>query len=387
MQQLTGSRYTVDNTHGDKTLNKLQITVNDRHSYAASTKREYTDEGFLRVPGRVARTGVQEYLASELGITDREPNTIIKVYRPDESVFDANSLSSYSGADVTIEHPNAMVNAESYREVSVGVVTGPGVRDGDFVSADMIIKSKDAIAAVESGKVQLSAGYTAVYDEAPEDSPYDFIQSEIRVNHVALVDRARAGHQARLFDHQPGVQTMTVKVTLDSGRTIEVENEATATLVTDSIERLTKQAVDAEAKAETAIANFDAAKEDLAAEKLKTTDEAINARVEAITKVSVDACTVAGKDFTCDSTNVADIQRAALTVKRPTVEWGDKSDIYVQASFDSALEQPSQSPEQLTQFARDAANVTGKNTNDAVELSAYDAHKAKLANAYKGKGE
>lgn len=366
----------------------VTITVNDRHSYAASTKREYTDEGFLRVPGRVARTGVQEYLASELGITDRAPNDIIKVYRPETSVFDELSLSSYSGTDVTIEHPNAMVNSESYRDVSVGVVTGVGVRDGDFVSANMIIKSKDAIKAVESGKVQLSAGYTAVYDEAPADSPYDFIQSEIRVNHVALVDRARAGHQARLFDHKPEGNTMTVKVTLDSGRTVEVENEAAATLVTDSIERLTQRVTDAEAATETANATRDAATEQLATEKLKTTDSAIKARVESIAKATADAVKVAGKDFTCDSMSTVAIQRAALLVKRPTIDWGDKSDIYVQASFDAALEQssaePIQSNDQLKQFANDMVKPNGETNDGKVELSAYDAHKESLSNAWKG---
>jgi len=369
-------------------LNKRQITVNDRHSYATSTKREYTDEGFLRVPGRVARTGVQEYLASELGITDRAPNEIIKVYRPDESVFDEASLESYSGADVTIEHPTSMVNADSYREVSVGVVTGAGVRDGDFVSADMIIKSKDAIKAVESGKVQLSAGYTAVYDEAPEDSPHDFIQSEIRVNHVALVDRARAGAQARLFDHKPGVQTMTVKVTLDSGRTVEVENEATATLVTDSVERLTLRATDAETALVKAEATRDAAVEELNAEKLKTTDAAITARVESITKATTDARLIAGDEFKSDSMSTVEIQRAALTVKRPAVDWGDKSDLYVQASFDAALESanevPTKTPEQLAQFAQDAAKPNGELPGGEVKLSAYDSFKESQSNAWKG---
>lgn len=369
----------------------MQIKVCDRISYAVNTKRTYTDEGFLLVPGRVARTGTQEYLASELGLTDRQPNDIVIVHRPESSVFEQESLDSYLSADITVEHPVVMVDADTHNLVSVGVVRGPGKRDGDFVTVDLMIKSRDAINAVESGKVQLSAGYTAIYDEAPEDSPYDFIQREIRVNHVALVDRARAGAQARLFDNKPEKITM-VTVTLDSGRTVEVQDAATATLVTDTIERLTKRATDAEQatidvheQLEKVQAEKDAEHEELEEEKKKSSDSAIAKRVEAIAATNDSARKIAGEAFTCDSMNHTDIQRAALTVKRPTVDWADKSDIYVQTSFDAAIEQldaePTQTPDQLKQFALDAAKVKdGKE----VKLSAYDTHKASISNAWKG---
>ena len=186
----------------------MQIKVCDRISYAVNSKRTYTDEGFLIVPGRVARTGTQEYLASELGLTDRNPNDIIVVNRPESAVFEQASLDSYDGSDITIEHPSAMVDADSHGLVSKGAIRGIGTRDGDFVGVELVIKSRDAITAVETGKVQLSAGYTAIYDDAPDDSPFDFIQREIRINHVALVDRARAGAQARLFDNKPENITM-----------------------------------------------------------------------------------------------------------------------------------------------------------------------------------
>ncbi len=373
----------------------MQIKVCDRISYAVDTKRTYTDEGFLIVPGRVARTGTQEYLASELGITDRNPNDIIIVHRPEASVFEQESLDSYDGADITIEHPTSMVNADSHGTVSKGAVRGAGKRDGDFVDVNLMIKSRDAIDAVESGKVQLSAGYTAIYDEAPKDSPYDFIQREIRVNHVALVDRARAGAQARLFDYKPEKLTM-VTVTLDSGRTVEVQDAATATLVTDTIERLNKRADDAEKatidvheQLEKIQAEKDAGEEELEEEKKKSSDSAIAARVEAIATTMDSARKIAGDEFTCDSVNLVDIQRAALTVKRSTVDWKDKSDIYVQTSFDAAIEhldaEPTQTPGQLAQLAKDAAIVKG--SEKEVKLSAYDAHKAKLGNAWEMKGE
>ena len=118
----------------------MQLIINDRTSYRI-TKREYTDEGFLRVPGRVARTGIQEYLASELGL-DGNPNRIVNVYRPADEVFKAESLLSYDGTDITIEHPGTLVDSQNYKDVSVGVVRGSGIEDNDFVQCDLIIKDK-----------------------------------------------------------------------------------------------------------------------------------------------------------------------------------------------------------------------------------------------------
>jgi len=365
----------------------LRVTVNDRVSYGI-TKRTYTDEGFLIVPGRVARSGIQQYLASELGLNDRKPNEIINVYRPFDEVFNIDSLASYEASDVTLEHPSEMVNANNYNKTSVGVVHGPATQDGDFVLANLIIKSKDAISAVESGKVQLSAGYTAIYDnitgETEDGQKYEFVQRDIKINHIAICDRARAGAQARLYDNQ-GVTPM-IKVTLDSGRSIDVADEAVAALVTDSIERLTQRVTDAEAKADKAEAEKDMKQEELEAEKAKSNDAAISERVQAIAAMQASARKVVGDEFTCDSVNTLDIQRAALTAKRPTTDWATKSETYVQVAFDAALEladaEPAQSVDQLAQFSKDAANAV---VPVVARKSAYDAHKESQANAWKGK--
>lgn len=378
----------------------MQCTVYDRQAYRV-THREYTDEGFLRVPGRVARTGVQEYLARELGL-DGDPNRVIRVYRPAEEVFKAASLDTYSAADVTDNHPQGLVDSENYRSVVRGVVAGPGRRDGDFVVCDLIVKDKAAISAINAGKCELSAGYTAVYDDTPgqteDGQSYDYVQRDIKINHVAIVERARAGANARVFDHNPESKTMTHKVMLDSGRQVEVQDEATALLVTDTIERLNQKVKDAEAKAEAAQATADAAKEDLEKAKLVSSDEAILARVKVIADCKVMASKVAGEGFTCDSVDPVEIKRAALAVARPSTDWADKSASYVEAAFDMCAEKMEDEDgeevdgkkktstdtaalvAQLVQLSKDAAATQ---VEDA-QPSAYQAYKTKLANAHKG---
>lgn len=315
----------------------MKCTVFDRAGYRI-TQREYTDEGFLKVPGRVARTGIQEYLARELGL-DGDPMRVVRVYRPEDEVFNDASLGTYDASDVTNNHPHSLVTAATYKGVAVGVVRGPGRRDGDFVICDLIVKDQKTIDEIIGGKCELSAGYTAIYDETPgvteDGQAYDYIQRDIKINHVAIVERARAGANARVFDHNPGGNTMPVLITTDSGRSVDVADPANAQVVADSFDRLLKRANDAESRADKAQATADKAAEDLAEARKASSDEAINARVVLIGNTQALARKVAGDGFTCDSLDVIEIKRAALAVALPKRDWSDKSAGYVEAAFDA----------------------------------------------------
>lgn len=386
----------------------MLITVCDRQSYRV-TRREYTDEGFLRVPGNVARTGIQQYLARELQLPG-DPNRIVRVYRPADEVFNADSLASYDGTDVTVNHPDGLVNSENFRKVSAGVVRGVGrmAADGIHVECDLIVKDASAINSLNSGKCELSVGYTAEYDETPgvtaDGEPYDFIQRNIKVNHVALVDRARAGSTAKVFDNEPTGGTMPVLITTDSGRAVDVADPANAQVVADAFDRLTKRTTDAEAERDAAKATADGLGEKLAAAEKLSSPEAINARVAAVAAVQVSARRIAGDAFTCDSVDPMEVMRAALTAKRPTIDWAGKSPAYVQAAYDMAVEELEKEEEttdaggdgrektvtgdamtlakQLMQLAKDGSGTT---TTPTATVDSYTKFKEQQANAWKGK--
>lgn len=347
----------------------MKVTVFDKQSYKISS-RVITDEGFLRVPARVARTGIQEYLALELGIKDGDPMRVIKVMRPPEEVFAQESLDSYRGADVTIEHPKSFVDAETYNKISKGT-TLSAVPDGDFVKSDLVIKAKDAIDAVENGKVEVSAGYTAIYDEAPEGADYDYVQRNIRVNHVALVSTARAGRQARLFDNKPSNQPEKTmgKIVLDSGRSVELEDSATAALISDSIEGLQTKVADSEKALEQANATLDSLKEKtekLEADLKKATDaETVKARLKSLADTQDSAKRIAGKEFVCDSVDEMEIKRAAMAATRDSINWADKSDDYVSAAFDFADEEMKKEEEEEDEYKDKAKKSKEKMAKDA----------------------
>lgn len=305
------------------------------------TSRTRTPEGYLCVKGIAARTGVYQYVSTELDLPG--PARIVNVYRPPEEVFAPESMASYIDKDVTNDHPSDLVNSTTFREVSVGHVRGVE-RDGDNLIVDMIIKDQSAIDEIESGKAELSPGYTAEYVEEPGQAPdgtlYELVQRDIKINHNAVVNAARAGKVARIFDHKPkGVPMAQRKVFLDSkkSRSITVDEEV-ALVVEDAIGTLQKTLDEANERADKAEAAKDEAEEKVAEAKKSTSDAAIGERIK-LTLDTIASATKIVKNF--DSKGLVsplEIKRAALAQLKPTRDWAGKSEAYITAAYDSAEE-------------------------------------------------
>src|SRR5690606_3963092 len=78
-----------------------------------------TDRGLIAL-AKAARTGIQEYLGSEVG----KPGVpVVRVYRPADEVFSADALASYSHAPITIDHPPEMVTPDNIKQYEVGEVS------------------------------------------------------------------------------------------------------------------------------------------------------------------------------------------------------------------------------------------------------------------------
>ncbi|MGE4336486.1 MAG: DUF2213 domain-containing protein [Pigmentiphaga sp.] len=386
----------------------MKILIQDRAAIPVPSQREYTENGYLKVPGRVALAGnVQQYLAEELGLADRPGNTVVNVYRPPESVFDPASLATYQGVDITVEHPTAMVDATTYKRVSVGHAVSVGRQEGNGVVVDLLIKDADAIKAIEAGKCELSAGYLAEYirrpGTAPDGTPYEFVQDGIAVNHIAICDKARAGHLARLFDHKTADKepVMTYKVTLDSGQKVEVADESTSMLIQSTIDGLRKRVADAEeekTKAELtkdeAEAKADALDEENEELKKQASEDSISKRLADVLAVTDAARKLAGAEFTCDSVNPLEIKRAALAVRLPKRSWADKSEAYVSAAWDSEMEkkeaededeedEKAKTTDSHRQLGADLSKVKVADAQTTLD-AAYKARMDRTANAWKG---
>lgn len=176
----------------------------------------YTDEGYFRDRPIVTSCGIFEYHLAD-GSVRRE-------LRLPEHVFDPKSLASYKSKPIIITHEAGTIDKNNVEEEIIGTILSEGYQDGQDVRAEIVIHDTDAMK--RCGLRELSLGYELDLDETPgtwNGEPYDAIQTNIRVNHLALVDKARAGDQARLntdgLDNLTGgkVPMAEVKTTQDAG--------------------------------------------------------------------------------------------------------------------------------------------------------------------------
>lgn len=165
-------------------------------------KRSVTPEGFLvchDVP--IARIGTQIYGKDEVPV-DPSPNGEIRIDRLPEEVFREDTIKSFEGKPITINHPDDFVTPENWNRLSVGVTQnvrrGDGLLD-DLLLADLLITDKKAIDYVNKHLPQVSAGYEAAYEQTGTGRG---LQRDIVGNHVALVERGRAGPRCSIQDHE-----------------------------------------------------------------------------------------------------------------------------------------------------------------------------------------
>ena len=151
----------------------------------------FTDEGYLVDHPIVTSVGIFVYHNPD-GSERRE-------LRLPEEVFAEKSLASYKGKPIIVTHDAGYVDTDNVKEESIGTILSEGYRDGDDVRAEIIIHDTDSLKKYKMR--ELSCGYNLRLDETPgvwEGQPYDALQRDIEINHLALVDKARAGEQARL---------------------------------------------------------------------------------------------------------------------------------------------------------------------------------------------
>ena len=199
-------------------------------------------DGYLVADARVARTGIQRYLGSEVGRPDLQ---YVDVYRSPEEVFSSDSLKSFAHIPVTDDHPTEAVTADNWKKLAVGQTSDEIARDGDKLRVPLMVSDGAAIQKVQAGKRELSAGYTCelVWGDglAEDGTPYQAKQTNIRANHVAIVQRGRAGKDVRIGDSASKWGTAPITTAHDK--------ETTMTLRTVMVDGLSVETTDQGAQA------------------------------------------------------------------------------------------------------------------------------------------
>jgi hypothetical protein len=164
----------------------------------------YTGDGYMTAMPRVARTGIQLYYGSELGLTGQDAKKVMKVYRSPDEVFHTDAMQSFAHRPFTDDHPPVQVTADNWKQYATGQSGAEVVRDGEFIRVAMVLMDGKAIAKFKDGKAEISMGYDCEIDFTPGTTPdghaYDAAQKRPRGNHYAVVDAARGGAQLRIGD-------------------------------------------------------------------------------------------------------------------------------------------------------------------------------------------
>ena len=324
-----------------------------------------TPQGGLRLDAAITRVGVLTYQDSA-GKAWRE-------YKPAEEVFKADSLATLEGAPVTELHPPKMVDASTWKTVSVGHLVGAPRRDGDLVVASVVVQDSGVAGRVEARELHdVSAGYTCRVDwtagVTPEGEQYDAVQRDIIYNHAALGPEGwgRAGTEVSLrmdgaanqvrsdapAKGNPMKKTIKVK-----GREFKLDADDEAKAAQDAVDGLAEQAAAADslgAKLEAAQTALTTAVGELAALRAKmeaeekaepkpvtedmVPDEVADALASKRLALRQRAAKVLGADVKLDGLKAHEIHKAVVAKALPSVTLDSLDAKTVEGMFVAACE-------------------------------------------------
>ncbi len=189
----------------DKPMNRHDLAMD------SASKRSIDQNGFMHVEiSNITKESVDPYRGHEIPRAKAfglDPDKIYMGYRSGEELKKA--AHTFNGLPIMREHH--VDSAENpQREHRVGSIGTDCAYNAPYLQAGVTITDGEAIRKIESGeRMEFSAGYfyEPVFEKGEfEGKAYDFIMTEIKGNHVALVETGRAGADVCVADSKKAVQ-------------------------------------------------------------------------------------------------------------------------------------------------------------------------------------
>lgn len=177
--------------------------------------KETDQNGWFEVKHNpLSKEGVFLYRGSQIRLPDGtqppEPNKLYPVYRPVQELEQA--VESFKLLPWVDEH--TMLGSEEIgmtpaEKKGVSGVIGQDVyvKDG-ILYGNIKVFSERFARQIENGKKELSLGYRCSYEHNPgvwNGQQYEYIQRDLRGNHLALVDKGRMGADVRVMDSNDAI--------------------------------------------------------------------------------------------------------------------------------------------------------------------------------------
>ena len=173
------------------------------------SQRQHDINGWFEVKDNpISKVGVFPYLGStidasgEFGLT---PDELYNVFRPEEELNDQETIDSFKLVPWIDDHEFLGDSGTPAEEKGVHGVVGEDVKfDNGVLKGNIKVFSERLKNEIETGKQELSLGYRCKYEKKSGmfgGEKYDFVQTKIRGNHLALVEQGRMGSDVKVQDH------------------------------------------------------------------------------------------------------------------------------------------------------------------------------------------
>ena len=188
--------------------------------------------GFVTIKRNpISRSGIFQYSGAQIGL-DAEPNKVYNVYRPAEEWQNAEALDSVKHVPWIDDHVMLGGVGSEFTSPDHKGIHGITCDDVSFengtVYANLKIFSRTLADLVERGKRELSLGFRCAYEKAAgvfDGKDYSYIQRSIRANHLALVDRGRAGPNVAVLDNATAFDHFDLALDLEEGSEMPEETK------------------------------------------------------------------------------------------------------------------------------------------------------------------
>lgn len=177
-------------------------------AFDKSTKRRVDANGFLHVSvSHISKETVNPYMGSEipgyesLGL---DPAKIYNCYRKGSEL--KAGAESFNGLPILWGHKAESAESPNLKD-RIGNMGTDAAFKTPYLDNSLIFNAKKGIDAIDAGtRVELSCSYrwTPVVQSGNfNGDPYDIIMTEIRGNHLGLVEEGRAGSDVIVHDSKP----------------------------------------------------------------------------------------------------------------------------------------------------------------------------------------
>lgn len=317
------------------------------------------DGGFLTVDVPITRAGVFPYKRAD-------GNMQMEAKLPEE-IFSEATVASARAKPITDQHPPEEVTLHNVSKYGKGMSHTDSRVEDNMLKVSVTVTDHALIDRIKSGKQrEISIGFLS--DIVPEQGVYEgdayqFAQRNVDINHIAIVDKGRAGSTVAIradsdawqIDNNEGGKRMA-KYKIDE-QEFEVPSE-----VKSHLEKQEAQLETAQNKAkdyDTLQGQHDALKADLKAKETELQeaqenqlsadelDKAVEQRMELVSG----AKTLLGDSFEFTGKTEREIKEAVILKRNPEFKGDSKSDDYVNAFYDATV----------TQAQKQGFSSTGKN--------------------------